>query len=222
MISELKIVQDSPMLIRVVPFVAFLILTMGQGKFGETSPYWFYLVKTLAGAGLIWWMRPFVREMRWKVDWEAVGVGIAVFAVWVGLDPLYPKMGSSTTTWNPFTAFPDSPALAWLFVSCRILGSTLIVPGLEEVFYRSFVYRYIENQNFESVPFNRFQKFPFILTALIFGFAHNEWLAGILCGFAYQWLMIRKNGIGHAMTAHAVTNLLLGIWVVWKQQWNFW
>ena len=167
-------------------------------------------------------MRPFVREMRWRVDWEAVGVGVAVFLLWVGLDPLYPKMGSSGAAWNPFASFPDNPVLASMFVTVRILGSTLIVPPLEEVFYRSFVYRYIENQDFQNVPFNRFQRFPFILSAAIFGFAHHEWLAGILCACAYQWLMIRKNGIGHPMTAHAVTNLLLGIWVVWKQQWHFW
>jgi hypothetical protein len=28
--------------------------------------------------------------------------------------------------------------------------------------------------------------------------------------------------LGDAITAHGVTNLLLGIWVVWKGAWNFW
>jgi hypothetical protein len=107
-------------------------------------------------------------------------------------------------------------------IVARILGSTLVVPPLEEVFYRSFVYRYIANQNFPSVPLNQFLPWPFLATAAVFGFSHNEWLAGILCGAAYQWLVLRKNRLGDAMTAHAITNFLLGVWVVWRGAWHFW
>jgi CAAX prenyl protease-like protein len=63
---------------------------------------------------------------------------------------------------------------------------------------------------------------PFLVTALAFGFSHNEWLAGIVCAMVYQGLVIRKNRLGDAMTAHAITNFLLGVWVVWKGAWNFW
>src|ERR1019366_7920816 len=63
---------------------------------------------------------------------------------------------------------------------------------------------------------------PFLVTAAVFGFAHNEWLAGILCGAAYQWLVIRKHRLGDAMTAHAITNFLLGLWIVWRGARHFW
>ena len=96
------------------------------------------------------------------------------------------------------------------------------MPPLEETFYRSFVYRYLARQNFLSVPLNQFLPFPFFTTAIIFGISHNEWLAGILCGMAYQWLVLRKNRLGDAMTAHAITNFLLGIWIVWQGAWRFW
>ena len=123
---------------------------------------------------------------------------------------------------NPNAAFGAGSALAWLFVIVRILGSTFIVPPLEEIFYRSFLYRYIAKPDFQSVPLNKFLPIPFLATAAVFGFSHNEWLAGILCGAAFQWLVLRKNRLGDAMTAHAVTNFLLGVWVVWKGAWNFW
>ena len=97
-----------------------------------------------------------------------------------------------------------------------------IVPPLEEVFYRSFLYRYLASVNFLSVPLDKFLPLPFLVTALVFGCAHNEWLAGILCGAAFQWLVLRKNRLGDAMTAHAITNFLLGAWVVWRGAWNFW
>ena len=223
------------MVARVAPFVIFLLLTTCQGQFGDSSRYWFYLGKTLVGVWLIWEMRPFVKEMRWAFSWEAVVVGIGIFAIWIGIsgewttqNSLWVKLGLSHAPaepiklWNPLEHFGSGSALAWLFIVVRILGSALVVPPLEEVFYRSFLYRYVASQNFMTVPLNKFLPLPFLVTTLIFGFAHNEWLAGILCGVAYQWLVLRKNRLGDAMTAHAITNFLLGLWVVWRGAWQFW
>jgi hypothetical protein len=220
---------------RVAPFVIFLVLTFFQGEFGASSAYWFYFAKTITGAWLVWEMRPFVSEMRWAISWEAILVGAGIFAVWVGIsgewttqDSLWAKLGlvhSQTAPekiWNPNLQFGANSALAWFFILTRILGSTFVVPPLEEVFYRSFLYRYVGSQNFLSVPLNKFLPWPFFATALVFGFSHNEWLAGILCGAAFQWLVIRKNRLGDAMTAHAITNFLLGVWIVWRHAWHFW
>jgi membrane protease YdiL (CAAX protease family) len=51
--------------------------------------------------------------------------------------------------------------------------------------------------------------------------AHNEWLSGFLCGLLYQWLVIRKQRLGDAITAHAITNFLLGMYVVVRGAWQF-
>jgi hypothetical protein len=60
------------------------------------------------------------------------------------------------------------------------------------------------------------------VTSLLFGFAHYEWLPGVLCGAIYQGLVCRKGRLGDAITAHAITNFLLGIWVVTRGAWHFW
>jgi CAAX prenyl protease-like protein len=228
-----KLFSESPILPRILPFVLFVLLTFGQGKIGPDSAYWFYLLKTLVGIWLIFEMRPFIAEMRWSFSAEAVVVGIAVFVIWVGISgdwttqaSLLSKLGLThsstaiTPVWNPEASF--GPALAWFFIAVRILGSALVVPPIEEAFYRSFLYRYFASPNFMSVPLNKFLPVPFLATAAVFGISHNEWLAGIICGAAYQWLVIRKNRLGDAMTAHAITNFLLGVWVVWRHAWNFW
>jgi len=222
MIFLRKKFADSPILARVVPFVIFLLLTFCQGLFGEASRYWFYLAKTLVGAWLVWEMRPFVTEMRWALSGEAVAVGVGVCVIWVGLDEFYPKLGKAGTVWNPHVHFGEGALLAWLFIVVRIIGSSLIVPPLEEVFYRSFLYRCITRTDFQSVSLGHFSLVPFLVNAGIFGFAHREWLAGIMCAMAYQWLVIRKQRLGDAMTAHAITNFLLGVWVVGKGDWKFW
>ena len=215
--------EGSPEYARIAPFVIFVVLTALQGQLGKGSEYWLYLLKTVVGAWLIWEMRPFVEEMRWKVSWEAVVVGVAVVAVWVGLDGHYPRLSELGEGWNPFKQYGAGSATAWMYVMVRIGGSSLVVPPLEEVFYRSFLYRMFVKTDFRAMPLSQFHGLSFVVTSAIFGFMHpDRWLAGILCGLAYQWLVIRKGRLGDAMTAHAVTNFLLGLWVVWKGAWNFW
>jgi CAAX prenyl protease-like protein len=212
----------SPAYARVAPFFIFLAFPLLQGLFGDAGPYWIYLLKTLAGAWLVWEMRAFVPEMRWALSWEAVAVGVGVFVMWVGIDSCYFKFGKVTTVWNPHPVFGQNSALAWGFIAVHLLGSTFVVPPLEEVFYRSFLYRWLVKTDFQSMPMNRFHGLSFMVTSLVFGAEHYQWLAGILCGLAYQWLVLRKNRLGDAMAAHAITNFLLGVWVVWRGDWQFW
>src|SRR5262245_38071883 len=219
--------RASPVYARFAPFFIFLVLTALQGM-GEDSKYWAYILKVFVGAWLVWEMRPFVSEMRWAFSWEAVVVGVAVFAFWVGLNPFYPSIqlfikDTPDSIWNPFELFGEHSAVPWVLVCIRIAGMTLVVPPLEEVFRRSLVYRYFVRTDFQSMPLNQFHPTSFIVTSALFGFEHFQWLAGILCGMAYQGLVLRKNRLGDAMTAHAITNFLLGVWVVWKggSAWKF-
>jgi CAAX prenyl protease-like protein len=221
MIQFREKMKGSPVYARVAPFVIFYILTCAPLFFGEGTRFWFYFAKTFVGAWLVWEMRPIVLELRWAISWEAIVMGIAVFFMWVFLDPFYPQAKATGPVWNPHAEFGENSATAWLFVIVRIFGMTIVVPPLEEVFYRSFLYRYFVRINFLEMPLRQFHPTSFLVTSIIFGVSHQQWLAGILCGFAYQWLVIRKNRLGDAMTAHAITNFLLGVWVVWRGDWKF-
>jgi CAAX prenyl protease-like protein len=180
---------------------------------------------------MLWAVRKQIAELQWRLSWEAVSLGLLGFFLWIGLDSLLvrlglpnssPKMTLPGAAWNPHVHFGEGSLLAWTFITVRILGSTLLVPPLEEIFYRSFLYRYLVRTDFQSLPLGTFLWMPFIVTSVIFGLEHREWLAGILCGFLYQGLVCWKKRIGDAVTAHAITNFLLGVWVVWKGEWNYW
>src|SRR5580765_1054166 len=212
---------------RFAPFFIFCVLTTA-GAGGGDSKYWFYALKVFVGAWLVWEMRPYVLEMRWAFSWEAVVVGVAVFAIWVGLDPFYPMnemifKNTNESLWLPFDRFGEGSGIAWALIVVRIFGMTIVVPPLEEVFYRSFLYRYAVRTDFLSMPLRQFHPTSFIVVSALFGLLHYEWLAGIICGMAYQGLVLRKNRLGDAMTAHAITNFLLGVYVVWKggSAWKF-
>ena len=219
MLNKLK---SSPILSRVVPFAVFALLTLLQGHFGENSQYWIYALKTGVGAWLLWLVHPYVKEMRWKLSWEAVVVGVFVFIIWVGLDGYYPMMAERSGSFDPGRAYGSGSLLSFFFIGVRILGSSLVVPPLEEVFYRSFIYRYIQKSDFLKIPLGRFHGISFLVTGIIFGVGHYEWLPGILCAFAFQGLVCRKDRLGDAIWAHAITNFLLGLWVVARGAYVFW
>jgi uncharacterized protein len=224
--------KSSPIAVRVAPFAIFLGLTAAQAWFGEAGRYWVYFLKTVVGAWMIWEVRPFIPEMKWAFSVPALVAGIFVFVLWVGLQDFLRVLGlnpdaavmksTGGTPWNPHFAFAGDPALAWFFIIVRIVGSSLVVPPLEEVFFRSFLYRYIEKTDFQKVALGGFYPLSFIITSVIFGFEHHEWMAGVLCGFVYQGLVCWKNRLGDAITAHAITNFLLGLYVVGRGEWKFW
>jgi uncharacterized protein len=217
----LRKMLDSPAFVRVFPFAVFAAATLAQSRFGEAPLYWIYALKTVIGACLLWLLRSRIKEMRLNISWEAVAVGVAVFGLWIGLDGCYPTFQKSES-FNPVRAFGQGSILSLLFIAVRIAGSSLVVPFLEEVFYRSFLYRFVIQSRFWKLPLGQFDLRSFIVTAVVFGVGHFEWLPGILCAFAYQGLVCRKRRLGDAICAHAVTNLLLGIWVVFRGAYHFW
>jgi uncharacterized protein len=215
-------IVSSPILVRSIPFGIFVALTFLQGGLGDTSQYWIYALKTVLAAWMLWILRPYIKEMRWSFSWEAVIVGIAVFLAWVGLDGHYPVLASREATFNPVRSYGAGSSLAILFIAIRTLGSSLVVPPLEEVFYRSFLYRFIIKSDFAKIPLGTFDLRAFLILGVVFGIGHYEWLPGILCAFAYQWLVCRKDRLGDAMTAHAITNFLLALWVIFRPAYYFW
>jgi len=223
-------IRESPALVRAFPFVFFVLLTALQPYAGATGRYWIYLAKSVIVGILLWESRKRIPEMRWAFSWEGALVGILMFVVWVKLGDAFRAVGLgsfaewkvSGSAWNPRAAFGPATYASWMFILVRILGSTLMVPPMEEVFFRSLGYRYLVKPDFQSVPLGYFAWMPILVTSLVFGFEHREWLAGILCGLAYQGLVCWKKRLGDAILAHAITNALLAYWVVQKGQWQFW
>lgn len=228
--SPKKPLMELPETPRVLPFLVFLLFMLVPSTVFPGAEYWLYAAKTVAGAGVLWWLRDRLPEMKWAVSWEAIVVGVVIAVVWLGLPPIKApwelfskaKEAKPPEVWNPVAYFAGNPILGWGFYALRTLGRSLVVPALEEVFYRGFVYRYVVSPNFTEVPLNRWHAGAFALTSAMFGLAHGDhWVQGILCGAAYQWLVLRKARLGDAMLAHAITNLIISNYVVVTGQWQF-
>ena len=141
-----------------------------------------------------------------------------MFVIWILPEGLYPHLGESQ--FNPFI-FQNGYVSATLVVF-RLLGAVLVVPVFEELFWRSFLLRWVINPDFKKVELGKFTWLSFAVVTLFFGFEHNRWLVGLFAGAAYNWLIYRERNLWVCILAHAITNLALGVYVLQTQQWGFW
>ena len=209
----------------VIPMAVYLALTALEGDKGIGIPYpWLYLFKIVVVTAILVVCRRVWSDIRFeaRVLPAAILVGLAVFVEWVLLDKFlpYPHLGSRVG-FNPWSSIPDS-GTRLLFLVSRFYGLVLVVPLMEELFWRSFVLRWLTDQNFTAVPMGAFSWSAFWWVAAGFGFEHPEWLAAVLCAIAYGLLLRQTKSLYACIVAHAVTNLALGIYVVQFQAWRFW
>lgn len=147
----------------------------------------------------------------------AVVIGVVVLVLWVSLNASWMIVGSPDG-FNPTTG----GQVDWLMVAVRIAGAALVVPVMEELFWRSFLMRWIDSDHFQLLDPAQISLKSFVIGVVLFGFEHNLWLAGIVAGAAYSLLYMKQRSLWSAILAHAVTNGLLGVWIVRTGNWTYW
>ena len=110
----------------------------------------------------------------------------------------------------------------WTLTIAKLLGSAFVISAAEEWFFRGFLYRWLRKGDFLSINPARYDAQAFWLVVLVFGLEHDRWLAGMMAGAVYGWLVLRTGRIGPAIVAHAITNLALGVYVILSRQYGFW
>lgn len=207
----------------VCPVAVFLILTQLE-SYVHVSYVGLYAAKIVVVTVAAVACRSAWRDIRVdsRVVPSAVIVGLLVFVEWIALDKYvhYPHIGSRAS-FNPFDAITN-PAIQTLFIALRFFGLALLVPVIEELFWRSFLLRYVTNARWESIQPWAFSPSAFAIMCVAFGLAHSEWLAAIICAGAYGLLLQRTKSVFACVIAHAVTNLSLGMYIIAAHAWRFW
>jgi hypothetical protein len=209
-----------------LPMAVFLGFTFLGVQFKSIFPLC-YILKTLsAGALLITFRRHYTR-ISWKYAWLGLILGIVGIIQWVGMEkgllhlcPKYPRM--TAEPFNPYEQI-HSPILLWTFMAARLAGPALVVPFMEELFWRDFLWRTIVAPNdFKLARVGDWDAQAFLLVTLFFASVHIQWLTAIVWGSMIAALLIRTRSLGACIVMHSVTNLLLGIYVLKTGDWGFW
>lgn len=161
---------------------------------------------------------------RWMAS---VALGLAVCAMWVAPELIFPGWRTHFLFQNLIvgqlkTSIPPSE-LTPLMLVLRTARAALLVPVLEELFWRGWLPRWLQDTNFSRIPLGQYTPFAFWATAVLFALEHGSyWEVGLLCGIIYNWWMKRTRSLGDLILVHAVTNLALSIYVLATGRWTFW
>jgi CAAX prenyl protease-like protein len=167
-----------------------------------------------------------------KLNPIAFAVGLVGGAAWIALAKaqvaLYPHLGETFSKWlemggrsgfNPLVELKDNPAWAYGFLAIRFFGLVVVVAVIEEFFLRGFLMRYVMDIDWHLIPFAVLNRLG-LLTLLIFPVIyHPERLASAVWFSLVTWMMLRTRNIWDCVVAHALTNLVLGLWVVYSGDW---
>lgn len=214
---------------RVVPFGLFMILLAVRGYVPQDAAWldarWVYgLSVVIVGGSIAYFWRDYTEfgpasRLTLQQAVIAVVVGAVVFQLWILLTEPWMMLGTPTANFRPVDA---EGRIQWGLVTVRWIGAALLVPVMEELFWRSFLMRWIDNPDFEKVDPAEVSPKAMLLSTLVFMLAHTQWLGAIVAGLAYAWLYRYTRSLWAAVIAHAVTNGVLGIWVVVYGNWQFW
>lgn len=218
---------------RIIPFAVYMgfigISPMVANMFArpeqaDTFDLWIYPVKALVVGGLLIWFWTQYGELKtpilvsWREGVSVLAIGLLVYALWVRMDWSWAIQGERKG-YNPFQAGQGADVF---LAGIRLFGASVVVPIMEELFWRSFLIRWIVNTRFESVPLGTFTLGSFLATVVLFGLEHNLWLAGMMAGATYNVLLYRTRRLWPCVVAHSVTNLVLGVHVLLTHEWHWW
>jgi len=222
---------------RVLPFalfLAFIALESGwRWVSGSTSAaasggtaffLWLYPVRTAVVLAALVYLWPAYQELRERVcanGGEALlsaGVGVLVYFAWVRMDWPWAMQGQPAG-YDPFQA---GAGVGVVLAAIRLFGAAMVVPVMEELFWRSFLMRYLVTSPFTAVRLGTFTPLSGGATVVLFGLEHHLWLAGMLAGVAYNLLLYKTRRLWPCVLAHAITNLLLGMHVLATGEWHWW
>jgi uncharacterized protein len=199
-----------------------LVQALGTGFWFEQPQYWIYPLQTLVCAALLWWFWRCYDFHRFAQPLFTIGIGILVLVIWIAPQAFF-GFGARTEGFNPET-FAENPAAYWATVLMRFLRLVIIVPIVEEIFWRGFLLRYFINEKFDEVPFGTFSWLSFAVVTIGFTLVHSmaDWPAALITGVLFNVVAYKTKSLLSCIIAHAVTNLLLGLWIMWTGQWGFW
>jgi CAAX prenyl protease-like protein len=157
----------------------------------------------------------------------SIGIGIAVFLLWIAPDALFAyrhtALFENFVTGRAESSLSAARLMSLPFVLLRALSSTLLVPVLEELFWRGWLMRWFIEIDFLKVPLGTYAPSAFWLVAVLFAAEHGPyWEVGLAAGIVYNWWIIRTGNLADCILAHAVTNGALSVYVVAAHQWQYW
>jgi len=220
-----KIITTYPAIPFAAPFATFiLILAFKEILFLPIA--WQYPTLVLIVMGVVLVTLPAVEAPG--RPYGSIVVGLLVFVAWIFPDLFWPTYREHWLFKNLLTGAAQSSLPVSLrsnptFLTFRIFGTAVLVPIVEELFWRGWLMRYLINVDFRKVPLGTYSAASYWFTAVLFATEHGSfWDVGFVAGLIYNAWMVRTRNLSDCMLAHGITNLCLALFVVLGGHWQYW
>lgn len=190
----------------IVPLLVFLAATMLVTSV-SSEPMDYYLVGVVLALAALLYYRAAYRRLLWDFSWVAVGIGVAVFAMWMLLVPNAAQAALALPA--KIREAPVWAQAGWLFF--RLVGMVMVVPVIEELAFRGYLLRKLVAKNFENVDPRRFSWLAMLVSSVLFGVMHENWLAGFCAGSAFAVAVYLRGKLADAILAHITANGLIAL-----------
>lgn len=190
--------------------------------------------QVLLVGGILWWFRNvYLAVFPWRFSLWSLALGVFGVVLWVwlcglnlesrflqsvGLQGMLPQRPGV----NPFERFAPQ-AVGW-FLVVRFSVLMLIVPLAEELFVRGWLVRYLQAQ--ENWDIQPLATVGWAAQLGVLGYAvlthPQEAVAAIAWFGMVNWWMKRTGNFWDCVLVHAVTNGLLGGWILYSGEWRLW
>lgn len=217
-------------LARIVPFAIYILFLALADVLVPLFTWlsidikWLYVIKIAAVVmALLYFSRNYIELNKRPplIDFLYASVsGLIVFVVWIFPYPSWLVAGAGSIAINPTLDLNHFEVILWL--SIRLAGAALIVPIMEELFWRSYIMRRYDDVDFLNVNPETLSGFAYVGSACLFALEHSLWLPGLFAGMVYGELYKTYKNLWVPIFAHAVTNGLLGVWVMSTGNWQYW
>ncbi len=221
----------------ILPYAAPYFAYVGTASLltDRLSPELMNLLRLVVVSGLIIWAWRWYCPLRGpkaltgSVLW-GIGAGLVGLVVWLLLlAPFVPGAGE-----------PPASTTAFLL---RVVGASLLVPIFEELMMRGYVFRLayqwdqarlhrqeepllvaLDEKDINDVPPGAWSWRAVLIGTAAFTVGHTtpEWPAAIGFSLLMTWLWIIRQDLIACITAHAVTNTALALFVWSTNQWQYW
>ncbi|MGH9672490.1 MAG: CAAX prenyl protease-related protein [Bryobacteraceae bacterium] len=215
-----------PWIAYVLPFAALLtLLAVGDMLLPGR---WEYPVRTLILALTLLLCSRRAISLRTVEPLASIGVGLGVFGLWIAPDVLWPGWRDHWIFQNQLTGplvagIPEPLREDPIVIVSRTIRAALLVPVIEELFWRGFLVRWLIHRDFLKVPLGSVTANSFFVTTVMFAAEHGpHWDVGLLAGVIYNVWMVRTRSLGDCILAHAVTNAALSAYVLCYGKWEYW
>lgn len=215
-----------------LPYGAYVAIATAAGALGRVPDYALRIVVTATLLALLWKRFQPIAGPQSTVGSIGLGAGVGLVGVLLWIALLLPFHDAREGA--PFTA---------LEFTFRMAAAALVVPLAEELLFRGYLLGLVaqwqgarrsgaskplgvalDKRSVHEVEPGTWTGLAVVLSSAAFALGHapEQWLAAFGYGLLMAGLWILRRDLIAPITAHAVTNLVLYLYVFYSGSWGLW